>query len=135
MRHSFKIPMIQSVDHIQLTIQAGQLDAALVFYVDFLGFTRVPKPATMRQTGAWLTSGSVNLHLGETSEMNAEDEEENLSLPRNSHPAFRVDNFAQLMETAAQRGLRTRVDTGPSGYLRGSVWDPFCNRIELMQAL
>jgi 4-hydroxyphenylpyruvate dioxygenase-like putative hemolysin len=126
--------MIQSFDHIQLTIQAGQLDAALAFYVDFLGFTRVPKPSTMRQSGAWLTSGSVNLHLGETNENNG-DEEENLSLPRNSHPAFRVDNFVQIMETATQKGLKTRVDSGPSGYLRGSVWDPFGNRIELMQAL
>jgi 4-hydroxyphenylpyruvate dioxygenase-like putative hemolysin len=126
--------MIQSFDHIQLTIQAGQLDAAFVFYVDFLGFTRVPKPLTMRQSGAWLTSGSVNLHLGETNESNG-DEEENLSLPRNSHPAFRVNNFAQLMETATQKGFKTRVDAGPSGFLRGSVWDPFGNRIELMQAL
>jgi 4-hydroxyphenylpyruvate dioxygenase-like putative hemolysin len=123
--------MIHSFDHIQLTIQAGQLDAALVFYVDFLGFNRVPKPPTLRQTGAWLKSGSVNLHLGESSE----GEEENLSLPRNSHPAFRVDNFAQLMELASQRGLKTLVDSWPAGYLRGSVWDPFGNRIELMQAL
>ena len=127
--------MILSFDHIQLTIQAGQLDAALVFYVDFLGFTRVPKPSTMRQSGAWLTSGSVNLHLGETNEMNEDGEEENLSLPRNGHPAFRVDNFVQLFQTATQKGLKTREDSGPAGYLRGSVWDPFGNRIELMQAL
>ncbi len=129
--------MIQSFDHIQLTIKAGQVDAALAFYVDFLGFTRVPKPATMRQTGAWLTSGTVNLHLGETSESNG-DEEENLSLPPKqgeAHPAFRVDNFAQLFQIATQKGLKTRVDSGPSGYCRGSIWDPFGNRIELMQAL
>lgn len=126
-----------ALDHIQISIPAGQLAAALQFYVSTLGMVRIAKPPTLSQTGAWLLAGPVSVHLGETSKSNG-DEEENLSLPPKqgeAHPAFRVDNFAQLFQIATQKGLKTRVDSGPSGYCRGSIWDPFGNRIELMQAL
>jgi catechol 2,3-dioxygenase-like lactoylglutathione lyase family enzyme len=122
--------MILSVDHVQVMIPTGRLDDALVFYIDLLGFTRVPKPADMRQSGAWLTSGAVNLHLGEDLAMTEAD----FVASPNAHPAMRVDNFLDLMRLAEQKGLKVRVDSGPSGFHRGSIWDPFGNRIELMQA-
>jgi catechol 2,3-dioxygenase-like lactoylglutathione lyase family enzyme len=123
--------MILSVDHVQVMIPTGKLNEALAFYVDLLGFTRVAKPTDMRQSGAWLTSGNVNLHLGEDVHMTAA---EFVASP-NAHPAMRVDNFQQLMSLAKQKGLKTRLDNGPAGFMRGSIWDPFGNRVELMQAL
>ncbi len=118
--------MILAFDHVQISIPSGQLDSALAFYVDVLGFSRVPKPADMRQTGAWLIQGAVNLHLGE---------EDMFAASAYAHPALRVDNFLALMSLAEQNGLKTRVDKGPFGFHRGSIWDPFGNRIELMQKL
>lgn len=118
--------MILAYDHVQVSIPSGQLDRALAFYIDVLGFERVPKPADMRQTGAWLVQGAVNLHLGE---------EDVFAASENAHPALRVDNFQVLMDIAGQNGLKTRMDKGPSGFHRGSIWDPFGNRIELMQKL
>jgi catechol 2,3-dioxygenase-like lactoylglutathione lyase family enzyme len=122
--------MILAYDHVQVAIPTGRLDDALAFYVDVLGFTRVPKPAEMTQTGAWLVSGAVNLHLGESSEVGGV-----FVAAHHAHPAMRVDNFVHLTDLAKQKGLKVRVDTGPSGYMRGSIWDPFGNRIELMQKL
>ncbi len=122
--------MILAFDHVQVSIPTGYLDEALAFYIGVLGFTRVPKPADMRQSGAWLTGGTVNLHLGEASESDAA-----FSASGHAHPAIRVDNFQELMRLSEQKGLRVRVDAGPVGFLRGSVWDPFGNRIELMQKL
>jgi catechol 2,3-dioxygenase-like lactoylglutathione lyase family enzyme len=122
--------MILSFDHVQVAIPTGKLVEALAFYVDVLGFTRVPKPADMTQTGAWLIGGDVHLHLGESSEAGGV-----FVAAHHAHPAIRVDNFDQLMDIAKQKGLKVRVDAGPSGFLRGSIWDPFGNRIELMQKL
>lgn len=122
--------MILAFDHVQVSIPPGKLNEALAFYIDVLGFMRVPKPADMRQSGAWLTSGGVNLHLGEDL-----DPATPFAASPQAHPAMRVDNFQALMRTSEQNGLKVRVDAGPSGFLRGSVWDPFGNRIELMQKL
>ena len=118
--------MILAFDHVQVSIPAGEVEKALDFYIGVLGFTRVPKPADMRQTGAWLTAGQVNFHLGE---------EEKFIASNLSHPAMRVDNFQELVRHSEQNGLKVRVDNGPSGFLRGSIWDPFGNRIELMQKM
>lgn len=121
--------MIHSFDHVQVMIPTGKLDEALAFYMDLLGFTRVPKPADMRQSGAWLVSGAVNLHLGEDLAVDAAD----FVASPNAHPALRVDNFLELMRLAEQKGLKVRVDNGPAGFHRGSIWDPFGNRLEFMQ--
>lgn len=123
--------MILQYDHVQVMIPTGKLDDALAFYVGLLGFTRVPKPADMRQSGAWLVSGQVNLHLGE--DLNRRTDE--FVASPDAHPAMRVDNFDELIQVAKEKGLKVRVDTGPSGFHRGSIWDPFGNRIELMQKL
>ena len=121
--------MTLDIDHVQVSIPVGEVPRALEFYVDILGFTRIPKPADMIQSGAWLTGGSVNLHLGERKEG------EIFSASPDAHPAIRVDNFQALMTLSEQKGLKVRVDKGPSGFYRGSIWDPFGNRIELMQKL
>jgi len=111
-------------DHVQISIPAGCLDEALNFYVDLLKFVRIPKPAELNQTGAWLQQGPVNLHLGEESAFATDGR---------AHPALRVDNIVSMLDRASAAGLRTQSDQGPTGYLRASVFDPFGNRIELMQ--
>ena len=120
---------ILAIDHFQVSIPNGKLAEALAFYVDVLGFIRVAKPAELSQTGAWLTNGesnSVALHLGE---------ENDFSPAPRAHPALRVANIAPLLAKATAAGCTVRHDCGPNGYIRASVFDPFNNRIELMQRL
>jgi catechol 2,3-dioxygenase-like lactoylglutathione lyase family enzyme len=112
------------IDHIQISIPAGRLDEALKFYVDTLRFTRIAKPAELSQEGAWLVQGGVNLHLGE---------EPHFATDGRAHPAFQVGDIDSLMDACERAGYRVRWDQGPSGYKRGSAFDPFGNRVELMQ--
>ena len=114
------------IDHFQVAIPWGKVPEALAFYEGVLEFTRIAKPAELDQSGAWLTQGPVNLHLGEEKEF----------VPsKRAHPALLVDNIDQLIEKAQRGGHPLRMDNGPAGYKRGSVFDPFGNRIELMQKL
>ena len=117
---------VLKIDHFQVAIPMGRVPDALAFYEGVLQFVRVPKPAELDQRGAWLTQGPVNLHLGEVEEFEA---------ARRAHPALLVDNIDQLLEKAELGGYPLRIDAGPTGYKRASVFDPFGNRIELMQKL
>ena len=117
---------VLKIDHFQISIPRGKVDDALRFYANVLGFMRVAKPAELDQSGAWLVQGAVNLHLGE---------EEKFAAAPDAHPALLVDNIDQLLTNAAQGGYGQRAHDGPAGYKRASVFDPFGNRIELMQKL
>ena len=123
--------MITGLDHIQISIPEGRVDDALAFYADVLGFTRVPKPAELSQTGAWLVQSGINIHLGERA---------NFSTDGDAHPAFCVSDLNSLLakiENAkiANTNCRIRHEDGPNGYVRASAWDPFGNRLEFMQHL
>ena len=118
--------MITGLDHIQISIPSGRVDDALAFYVGVLGFTRIPKPAELSQTGAWLAKANFNLHLGEM---------ENFITDGNAHPAFCVTDLKTLLAKVEAAQCQTRHEEGPTGYLRASAWDPFGNRIEFMQSL
>ncbi len=117
---------VLKIDHFQVAIPWGRVGDALAFYEGVLQFVRVAKPAELDQSGAWLVQGPVNLHLGEEKEFEA---------ARRAHPALLVDNIDELLENAERGGHRLRIDQGPTGYKRASVFDPFGNRIELMQKL
>ena len=118
--------MILGLDHLQISIPAGRLDEALSFYIGMLGFTRIPKPASLDPRGAWLLQSGVHLHLGE---------EPVFATDGCAHPAFRVADIDAILDPLRARGLKHRNEAGPEGCRRVSVFDPFGNRIELMQTL
>ncbi len=118
--------MILGLDHLQISIPAGRLGDALQFYVDVLGFTQIPKPASLDQRGAWLLQGGVHLHLGE---------ETPFATDGCAHPAFLVADMDTALRPVMKHGLRYRLDEGPEGFRRVSVFDPFGNRIEFMQKI
>jgi len=113
-------------DHVQLSIPVGRLGEALPFYVDILGFERIPKPPELDSRGAWLQQGPVQLHLGEESEF---------VIDGRAHPALRVDDIEAVLRRAAGACYRIRRDEGPKGFSHASVFDVFGNRIELMQEI
>ena len=117
---------VLKIDHVQVSIPWGKVPEALEFYEGVLQFSRIPKPAELDQSGAWLTQGPVYLHLGEEKEFEAS---------RCAHPALLVDNIDELLENAKRGDHPLRIDDGPAGCKRASVFDPFGNRIELMQKL
>ena len=77
--------------------------------------------------GAWFQSGDFQLHIGI---------EKDFHPARKAHPAFIVDDLDAMLEKAQLAGYE--IDHSPpplDGYKRAHVFDPFGNRIELMEKL
>lgn len=119
---------ILSIDHVQIAMPAGEEDQARAFYIEQLGFTEIPKPPDLaKRGGAWFQSGSVQLHLGVESDFRP---------ARKAHPAFVVDDLNSLIAKVRSAGYETDTSQPPlDGYKRAHVFDPFGNRIELMEKL
>ncbi len=118
---------ILKLDHVQVAIPASGEEAARSFYIGILGFAEQQKPAAMAERKSiWLTAGSVSLHLGI-------EADSDFHAARRAHPAFAVDNLDEIVAACERVGLPTRADTPVGDYRRTHVFDPFGNRIELME--
>jgi catechol 2,3-dioxygenase-like lactoylglutathione lyase family enzyme len=121
-RTDIVLPNWVAIDHVQLAIPVGGEDAARRFYVDVLGFAEVQKPAVMAaRGGAWFEAGDVRLHVGA---------EEAFVAARKAHPALAMDNLEAFILTS---GLDATWNDEIVGVVRCHVFDPFGNRIELVQ--
>ena len=118
---------ILSLDHVQVAIPAGGEETARSFYIGILGFTEQEKPAAMAgRQSMWLIAGPVNLHLGI-------EADSDFHAARRAHPALTVDNLDEIVAACQLVGLPTRADTPIGNFRRTHVFDPFGNRIELME--
>ena len=119
---------ILSIDHVQLAMPVGEEDLARAFYVGVLGFTEVPKPPDLaKRGGAWFEAHPVKLHLGVELDFHP---------ARKAHPAFLVDDLDVMIARVEQAHCQTDTTQPPlDGYKRAHVFDPFGNRIELMEKL
>jgi len=119
---------ILAIDHVQIAMPAGEEEKARAFYVELLGFREIPKPPELaKRGGAWFQSGDVQLHLGVESDFRA---------ARKAHPAFVVDDLDALVAAVQSAGYDTDTSQPPlDGYKRAHIFDPFGNRIELMEKL
>jgi catechol 2,3-dioxygenase-like lactoylglutathione lyase family enzyme len=117
---------ILSIDHVQLAMPAGAEEKARAFFINILGFTEIPKPAELaRRGGAWFQSENVQLHIGVEADFRP---------ARKAHPAFVVDDLDVLISKVQAAGYETDTSQPPlDGYKRAHVFDPFGNRIELME--
>jgi catechol 2,3-dioxygenase-like lactoylglutathione lyase family enzyme len=117
---------ILSLDHVQLAIPAGGEERARSFYTRILGFTEVAKPASMAgRSSIWFAAGPVNLHVGV---------EEDFHPAKRAHPALVVDSLDRIVAACEHAGLPTRPDTSFNNFRRVHVFDPFGNRLELMES-
>lgn len=116
------------IDHVQIAMPAGEEEKARGFYIDLLGFVEIPKPSELaRRGGAWFQSGNVQIHLGVEADFRP---------ARKAHPAFLVNNLEELITKAQSAGFEMDLTQPPlDGYKRAHVFDPFGNRIELMEKI
>ena len=119
---------ILSIDHVQIAMPAGEEERARTFYMGILGFIEIPKHAKLaKRGGVWLQSENVQLHLGI---------EPNFHPARKAHPAFIVDDLNLLITKVQNAGCETDTTQPPlDGFKRAHVFDPFGNRIELMEKI
>lgn len=107
---------------------AGEEEQARNFYMDLLGFQEINKPAELaKRGGVWFQSGYAQLHLGVEADFRP---------ARKAHPAFLVDDLGKMISKIQASGHQTDTSQPPlDGYTRAHVFDPFGNRIELMEKL
>jgi catechol 2,3-dioxygenase-like lactoylglutathione lyase family enzyme len=116
---------IMAIDHILLAMPAGGENSAREFYAGVLGLTEMPKPAALvGRGGAWFGNGSVQIHLGVDPEFRP---------AKKAHPALIVRDIRGYVDRAQAQGCRIAHDEPLPGYERVFVYDPFGNRIELIE--
>jgi catechol 2,3-dioxygenase-like lactoylglutathione lyase family enzyme len=119
---------VVAIDHVQLSYPPGGEAAARAFYGEVLGFTEIAKPEAMRARGGmWFQAGPVQIHLGVEPDMRPSIK---------AHPALLVTDFDAWLLRLHGAGARWQ-DANPDeipGMRRGHTWDPFGNRIELIES-
>ena len=114
-------------EHVQLIIPDGEERRAREFYVDVLGFTEIVRPESLGgRGGGWFRNGAVNLHLGS---------ERDFQPTRKGHPAWLVPDLAALVARCEAAGHPIEPAVKLPGFERVHVYDPFGNRLELMERL
>lgn len=117
---------VLSIDHVQLAIPKGTEDRARSFYRDVLGMKEVPKPEELaKRGGAWFASGEAQVHLGV---------EEDFRPAKKAHPALVVEGLDEMLAKCEQAGVTYSMDAEIDGRRRVHVFDPFGNRLELIEA-
>jgi catechol 2,3-dioxygenase-like lactoylglutathione lyase family enzyme len=112
-------------EHALLAMPAGEERRAREFYVDVLGFTEVVRPEALGgRGGGWFRAGPVMLHLG------VEPDFRPASM---AHPAFLVSHLAPLIARCEAAGYEIEPAVVLPGFNRVHVYDPFGNRLEVME--
>jgi len=116
-----------SIHHVQLAMPAGGEDQARAFYSGLLGIPERIKPDNLAgRGGCWFETGALKVHLGVEADFRP---------ALKAHPAFLVDDVESLAKKPKAAGCRVVEDEPLQGYERVYVFDPFGNRIELIQIL
>jgi len=119
---------IISFDHVQIAMPAGGEEKAREFFAGVLGFQEIPKPVELaNRGGAWFQAGTVQLHLGVETDFRP---------ARKAHPAFVVDDLDDWIEKMRSAAVQLDLSQPPlDGCKRVHIFDPFGNRIELMERI
>jgi catechol 2,3-dioxygenase-like lactoylglutathione lyase family enzyme len=116
---------VRSIDHVQLAMPAGEEERARGFYSGALRLPEVPKPPHLAaRGGCWFESDTVKIHLGVDPEFRP---------ARKAHPALLVEDLQKLVGRLRAGGYALVDDDPLEGYQRIYVYDPFGNRLELME--
>jgi catechol 2,3-dioxygenase-like lactoylglutathione lyase family enzyme len=117
-------PNFKRLDHVQICIPPGAEDTAREFYGGLLGLQEIEKPAPLRANGGlWFQIADIQLHIGV----------EARQTKSKRHPAFEVEEAAAIRTYLETHGIRTRDEPALTGIERFSFFDPFDNRIELLE--
>ena len=116
---------ILSLDHLQIAIPVGSESRARAFYSGILGFTEIAKPPQMAERKSiWFVAGAANLHLSI---------EPDFTPAKRAHPAFVVEGLDNILAACDRAGISSKPDTSFNSFRRVHVFDPFGNRLELME--
>lgn len=109
-----------------VSINVGDVDEALRFYVDVLGLEPLPRPE-LGFPGAWLKAGEQEVHLLGI---------ESGKPLREQHFAFLVENLDEVIERLRERDVRVSDAMEIEGVCRQAfAHDPSGNMVEFNERL
>jgi catechol 2,3-dioxygenase-like lactoylglutathione lyase family enzyme len=109
---------------VQLCIPFGEEGKAREFYSGVLGLKEIEKPDALKPNGGlWFQIADIQLHIGV----------EEVQGKSKRHPAFEVEGLEHLRQHLVANSVRVKEETAVPGMSRFSFFDPFDNRIELME--
>lgn len=113
-----------SINHLQICVPRDQEQEARSFYIDLLGLVEIPKPENLRANGGfWLSIAGIELHIGLEDQIH----------PSKRHPAFEVEGLEEIKGYLFRHGVRIEDAPPLPHHHRFSFYDPFGNRIELLE--
>jgi catechol 2,3-dioxygenase-like lactoylglutathione lyase family enzyme len=116
---------VYAIDHVQLAMPSGEEEKARAFYAETLGIKEVAKPSNLaKRGGCWFEDGNLKIHLGI---------EKDFRPAKKAHPALLVEDIDGLIEKCKSSGYEVVADEPLEGYNRIYIYDPFGNRLELME--
>lgn len=116
---------IRSIDHVQMTAPKGSENEAREFFGNLLGLKEVNKPNSLQKRGGvWFEFGDMQLHIGI---------EEPFNPSKKAHPGFLVECLKNLKEHLVANQIDFVEDDNIAGVNRIFLYDPFGNRIELLE--
>ncbi len=115
---------VKRLDHVQLCIPIGEEAKARDFYGRVLGFEEIEKPEALKKNGGlWFQVADIQLHIGV----------EDAASRSKRHPAFEVEALEEIREYFRHEQIEMKEETEVAGQNRFSFFDPFGNRIELLE--
>jgi catechol 2,3-dioxygenase-like lactoylglutathione lyase family enzyme len=115
---------IKRLDHVQLCIPFGAEEKAREFYTRVLGLEEIEKPEALKPNGGlWFKIADIQLHIGV----------EEAQGKSKRHPAFEVEGLEQIRAHLLENRVKIKEETPVPGLDRFSFFDPFENRIELLE--
>lgn len=112
------------IDHVQLPIPPGGESLARKFYGEILGLPEIPAPEALAQRGFfWYALAGIELHLGPEDDFHVSKR----------HAAFEVKNLADIRTYLLEKGVKISDTVPLPDRERFFVYDPFDNRIELIE--
>jgi catechol 2,3-dioxygenase-like lactoylglutathione lyase family enzyme len=115
---------IKRLDHVQICIPFGEEEKAREFYTRVLGLEEIEKPDALKPNGGlWFKVADIQLHIGV----------EEIQGKSKQHPAFEVESLERVRKYLTESGVKIKDETPVPGLKRFSFFDPFGNRIELIE--
>lgn len=115
----------QGLDHVQITAPLNTEKEVREFFVDLLGCKEIEKPETLSHFDSlWFEMGTTILHVGL---------DENHKAEKRGHPAFEVNNIADLMAHLEANGVELEEDFNLPGARRFYTYAFFGHRMEFLE--
>lgn len=114
------------LDHIHISVLPERLEEACAFYTDVMGLKPITRPDdALGDKGYWFAMVGIELHLGVEP-----------AIPRHTrHFALEVTDVKAARKYLEANGVETKNQSLIPGRERFSFFDPFGNRIELLEFL